>query len=54
MSRSNVKVIGDKKTKKWSILFRSHPLGCVPRAAGFSGAVLGATAMPVGQSVHAV
>jgi len=31
----------DKKAKKCSIVFRSRPLGRVPRAAFFSGAVLG-------------
>ena len=53
--RSNVKVTGDKKKrKKCGILFGSRPLGCGPRAAFFSGAVLGGTSTSVGKSAHAV
>jgi len=37
-----VKVTRDKKTKKCGILFGSRPLGSGPRAAFFSGAVIGA------------
>ena len=44
--RSKVKVTGDKKTKKCGILFGSRPLGRGPRAAFFSGAVLGARGPP--------
>jgi len=35
MLRSKIKVNGDKKTKKCSILFWSRPLGRGPRAAFF-------------------
>jgi len=39
--RSKVKVTRDKKTKKCGILFGSRPMERGPRAAFFSGAVLG-------------
>ena len=50
MSRSKVKVTGEKKTQKCGILFAS-----CPRVAFFAGSVvLGGASTPVGKSEHAV
>jgi len=54
MSRSKVKVTGDKKTKPCGILFGSRPLGRGPRVASFSGAVVAGATTPVGKSAHTV
>jgi len=58
MSRSKVKVTGDRKKEKIGILFGSRSLGCGPRAAFFrersSGARPSASSTPVGKSAHVV
>jgi len=52
--RSKVKVTVDKKNEKCGILFGICPLVRGPRAALFSGAVLGSASTPMGKSAHAV
>jgi len=53
MSRSKVKVTGDKKTRNSVAFCLGVVLWGMVLVAFFSGAFLGGVAMPVGKSVHA-